>query len=116
MCERWKALTPWLIPSVSQCVWIEHLLCAAQRAADAGSVTVNKSVTPHGVHDKEAAEVSQKGKEAQSVGMCQGHLPETWGKETGASGEWERERFWLREEEVQRSKRDGRAGQGGGRS
>lgn len=62
------------------------------RAADTGSVTVDKSVAPHGVHDKEAAEVSQKGKEAQSVGMCPGHLPETWGKETRVSAEWERER------------------------
>ena len=28
-------------------------------------------LTPHGVHDKEAAGVSQKGKEAQSMGMCE---------------------------------------------
>ena len=79
-------------------------------------MTVNKSMTSHGIHDKEAAEVSQKGKEAQSMGLCEGHLPEIWGKETGVSAEWERERFWLREEDVQRSRRDGRAGQGGGSS
>lgn len=90
--------------------------CVPHRAGDAGPVTANKSVTPHGVHDKEAAGVSQKGKEAQSMGMCEGHLPETWRKETGVSAEWGRERFWLREEDVQRSSRDGRAGQGGGSS
>lgn len=42
------------------------------RAADAGSVTVDKSVTPHGVHDKEAAEVSQKGKETQNTSQRPG--------------------------------------------
>ena len=36
--------------------------------------------------------LSQKGRETQSTGMSPGHLPETWGKETGVSAEWERER------------------------
>lgn len=58
--------------------------CVPHTAGSAGALTVNKSVKPHGVHDQEAGEASQQGKKAQRVtGMCEGHLPETWGKEEG---------------------------------
>ena len=85
VCERWKALTPWFISSVSQWVWIEHLPCAAQSSrcwvCDGGQ----KCDASRGPWQRGCRSVTKRKGNTE-------HLPETWGKETGVSAEWERER------------------------